>query len=121
MRLWPKQLSDEEYIERVRKLLRLGKWQRLLYLFLATGLAVLLIKTSQVVINDMINFAPAGQQKDVKLALAASISVGLMLGLFSSQVLHNLGMSLQRYRTEQLLVDCWDRLEKHDQNVDQAY
>jgi disulfide bond formation protein DsbB len=120
MRFWPKSLSDEEYIERVRKQLRFGKWQRLIYFVCAVGFAIILIRATQGIIDNIINLAPAGQQNNVIGALAASASVGLMLGIFTSQVLHALGMSLHRFRTEQLLVDCWDRLENRDHTVDQT-
>jgi hypothetical protein len=119
MRLWRKRLTDEEYIERVRKQLRIGPWIRFFCLIGAAGLAILLVKMTQVILNNLLNLAPAGQQNNMIGAFAAAASLGMVVGLFATQVIHHLAMSLSQFRTEQLLIECWDKLANHEDREQQ--
>lgn len=120
MKLWRKRLTDEEYIERIRKQLRIGPWMRAIYLVIAAMFAVLIIKVTQSVLDVLLNLAPVGQQNNMMAAFAAAASIGLVVGLFANQLIHGLAMSLSQFRTEQLLVECWDKLAIHEDRKQQA-
>jgi hypothetical protein len=110
MRIWPKKLTDAEYLENIRKTLQLNTWLRFLYVAVAIGFALMAAKFIEIMIDMLLNFAPAGQANNVLAVFAGAAGCGLVAGVFLTQVALAAIHSLARYRSERLLIECWDRL-----------
>jgi len=118
--LWPEKISDEQYIERVRKGLRMMR--RMRYFIAALGLVLLCLVVSMIIMlmNMLKDFGYAEPvvghhlhpptQETIYATYYASILTGVFLGFMFYQALFHIGMAFTDHRKEKLLVECWDAL-----------
>jgi hypothetical protein len=99
LRIWPKRLSDAEYIEKTRKRLRMYRWVRVLCSVTGVGAVVLCILMVQVLFDLVIDAALAPAQQGILVgALAVSIFFGFSVGWMAYSAVHG--------------FICWDLLHK---------
>jgi hypothetical protein len=112
-RIWPTRPIDTEYVERIRRQLRAGRWLRYLSAVIGLGVIITSLWAIQIFFNFLKNFgAPVGQQNAVIVAFAAAAIVGVSFGFWIGSTLHTVAMSFFGGRQERLLVDCWDALNQ---------
>ena len=104
-------MSDVEFVERARRSVRLSRQAR--YLYGIAGILTLLAAAWAIkaVFDIAVNFAN-GQQNVVWGASLVAAFMGLKLGSWIGYFIHALGELVFQQRKEQLLIDCWDSLQK---------
>jgi hypothetical protein len=120
MPLWPEKVSDEQYVERVRKRLRtMRRWR---YLTGAIGLGVLgltiwLLLLTIHLLSDVDNMTktighgtPTPQQQAVYGVYAIAIMLGFSFGFMLFNAIFHIASAFFEYRKDKLLVECWDSL-----------
>jgi len=105
MEIWPRRRTDAVYVEMIRKQLRMARWAR--YFIAAIWLVVLAMAIWAVWAFVAFLINPAQQ-----FAFAASIAMGIMVGVSIGNAVHNVGVMFSGFRQEKLLIDCWDALEQ---------
>jgi len=120
MTLWPENVSDEQYVERVRKGLRMMR--RMRYFLAAIGLVTLGMVISMIymlidMLKDFGNLEPVvgrhlppPSQQLIYATFYIAILGGGFCGFLLYQALFHVGIAFADYRKEKLLVDCWDAL-----------
>jgi len=113
VRLFRKPVSDAEYIEQLRKKLRVERWMRLFHA--AIGLAILLLgaKLIQLVLQVLMNFGGPAQQNVVIGVFSAAAVMGLCAGLMLSKAAQSFAFTLFESRSDRMLVELWDALAAH--------
>lgn len=109
--IWPKRLTDAEYIERIRKRQRLSRWGRILYgIFgvVATFICVWLVQKALDLIVQA-GVAP-GQRALVQGAFLLAAFVGFGFGWMIYGFLHSAINLIVESRRDRMLVECWDLL-----------
>ena len=112
LRIWPKRLSDAEYIEKTRKRLRMYRWARVLCGVTGVLVVVLCIMMVQVLWELVIDAALAPQQGILMGALALSVFFGFSVGWMAYTAVHGFLSLAIETRRDRLLVECWDLLHK---------
>ena len=120
MPLWPEKISDEQYVERVRKTNRVRRRLRYLTagigLFLVVMVAWLIILTLEYLSNLNNVFGPTGhggptvKQETVYMVYFMAITMGVFLGFMFFNGISHLASAFFDYRKDRLLVECWDAL-----------
>jgi hypothetical protein len=120
MPFWPEKISDEQYIEKIRKGLRfLGRWRFVIVLMqvIILVLFVWLIVQGLHLLRDMINVdhapgqgGPTPAQQMVNAIYSLAIMVGGFIGFMLGNALSHVVTLLFGYRDQKLLVECWDAL-----------
>lgn len=113
LQIWPRRLTDSEYVERLRKQLRAAGWLR--YVLAASGLAVIIVAV--LLIDSFVNLinnpaAPFAQRNAVNIVFATTVIFGAFIGLMLGSMMHRVLMLFVGFRQEKLLVDCWDALNQ---------
>jgi hypothetical protein len=120
MPLWPEKLSDKQYIERVRKGLRMRRRWR--YILALIGLCILVMVILCCVLaikfladaNNMIRLtghsAPTVSEQAVYSVFFLAIVMGSYLGFMFFNAIMHIGSAFLEYRKDRLLVECWDSL-----------
>ena len=120
MPLWPEKLSDEQYVERVRKGLRVIS--RMRYLTAAMGLILLgmviwMIDMLLGMLKDFGNVEPVVKhhlpppsQEMIYATFYIAMLMGSFCGFLFNQALAHIGIAFADYRKERLLVECRDAL-----------
>jgi hypothetical protein len=105
-------LTDAEYIEQVRKKLRVPRWLR--YLFTAIGIAGIVVSGCAVAAFFKIlgNFAAAaGVQPNLVFGtFFLSCLFGYLVGQWFHGAIHHIAQTWCEPRKDQLLVNCWDAM-----------
>ena len=111
LHLWRRRLSDAEYVEQVRKNLQRMRWGR--YLLGVSGLGVIVVSclAIQAFLDLLVGFG-AGQQQLIAGAIVAAVIVGLGIGFSLMSFIHSVATMVFLTRRDQLLVDCWDALDR---------
>jgi hypothetical protein len=113
LQVWPRRLTDSEYVERLRKQLRAAGWLR--YVHAASGLAVIIVAAWSIdTFFNLINnpAAPFAQRNVVNIVFATAVIFGAFIGLMLGSMMHRVLMSFFGLRQERLLIDCWDALNR---------
>ncbi len=114
VRLWPDRLSDEEYVNRVRKGLRLMWWSRWLF----AGLFIGAIAFSLWAVMSIAGFLTSIGGKEgperplVYEVLGLAILSGGFIGFWIVHVGELAVNAFFAYRRDKLLVECWDALHQ---------
>lgn len=108
---WPKKISDEEYVERLRKNLRITKWMRYFCLFLGVfylvGVIVVITLLAGILKHD--DFGNE-QQSLVYLTFILAIVFGVIIGHWIDRAVWMVANAASGNRSERMLVKCWDAL-----------
>lgn len=112
LQVWPRRLSDAEYIERIRRQLKVARWFRYLTAVMGVGVIVMSIWAIQMFVKVLNGPLGLGQQNFVNAAFGAAIIMGLSIGFWMGSMIHSVGVSFVGHRQERLLVECWDMLHK---------
>lgn len=113
LRVWRKRLTDTEYVERIRKQLRVVRWLRYLWAVIGLTAIVMLIWGIQVIFNVLNNPAvPIGQRNPANVVFALATIFGVSFGFWFGNMLHSVAMAFLGLRQERLLVNCWDALNQ---------
>ena len=120
MTLWPEKISDEQFVERIRKGLRfMGRWRYVIALMLVVSiiLFVWVFLQSIHLLRDMTNMdqtnkhsGPAPSQQLVYAIYYVAIMMGGFIGFMLGHMLSHIATILFANRTNTLLVECWDAL-----------
>ena len=118
--LWPEKLSDEQYVERTRKGLRvMRRWR---YITGGMGLCFLGVMIwfclrAVDFLSDLNNMtratghdAPTVQQQLVYGVYLNAILLGFLFGFMFYNAVFHIASALFEYRKDKLLVECWDAL-----------
>ena len=118
--LWPEKISDEQYIEKIRKGLRfMGRLRYVITLMLVVILILFvgLIFQGIHLLHDVTNMdqttghgGPAPAQQLVYAIYYLAIMMGAFIGLILGNMLSHIVLILSGHRTNKLLVECWDAL-----------
>ena len=120
MSLWPEKLSDEQYVERIRKGLR--TWHRWRYVAGVVQLCLLamVVWLFLITIRFLSDFNNVGrltkhgtlspEQQGVYLAYFAAILMGFFVGFMFYKALFFITETFLGFRRDKLLVECWDAL-----------
>lgn len=112
-RIWPTRPTDTEYVERIRKQLRAGRWLRYLWAVIGLTAIVMLIWGIQVIFKVLINPAvPIGQRNPANVVFALATIFGVSIGFSIGNMLHSVAMAFFGLHQERLLVNCWDALNQ---------
>lgn len=106
-------LTDEQYVERIRKSLLLQR--RLRYLYGVLGLAMIAVCAWGISVFVRILTmpgAPPGQQSLVYLVFTLAIILGLSIGFWLSKAAHHIATSFFEERKDRLLIESWDAMHQ---------
>ena len=118
--LWPEKISDEQFIEQVRKRLKQGR--KLRYFMAAFGLSMVglvfwLIYMAIDMLKDFTNVEPVvghhlppPSQEHIYTAYFIAVMMGGFLGFVLYQQLFHIAAAFFDFRKDKLLVECWDAL-----------
>jgi hypothetical protein len=120
MSLLPEKLSDEQYIERVRKTVQTRRSWRYLQgtiAVLVLGMAFWLLWLSFTFLSDFNNVPgltpnkhPTPDQLFVYFAFFQASFFGFIFGYFFYKAVFFIGEMFFGFRQQKLLVECWDAL-----------
>lgn len=111
--IWRKRLTDAEYIEHVRKQLRLYRWVRVLYGLIGIGTVIICIWIIRVILDMIVQVGVAPAQQPILLgAVSIAIFVGFNVGWMIYGAIHGSMMMIVDSRRDRLLVECWDLLHQ---------
>lgn len=111
--IWRKRLTDAEYVERIRKNLRRARWARYFSAAVAVGAALFVLWMIDTFMKMLANPPlPALQQNLVFGVFALAVFFGLVVGFYLVSVVETAMRAIVEDRTNQLLVDCWDALDR---------
>ena len=106
-------LSDEEYIEQIRKGIRVARWLR--WMHGLSGLVSTILAIWLIQISLKFLFVPNLPQNQQNLVAAAFV-LAVVLGFLVSGLLHkaadSFGSAIFEHRKDRLLVTCWDALHR---------
>ena len=109
IRLWPKRLTDQEYVEQIRRTMSWNKWDAAAQLTVAAAYLAAPVLLSGILFK--LGFQQAGNQ--VFAGLAFGFVVGLMLGIWAylaGRHVHEAVQVLRGDRTAKLLLKYHDAL-----------
>lgn len=120
--LWPEKISDEQYVERTRKGLRMmRRWRyifALMYLGIIIGFIVLIFEGVHL-LGDLAGIGkeakhhtpgPGPDQQMVYAIYYLAVVFGGWLGFLLGNALSHIATFLLTYRKDKLLVEFWDAL-----------
>ena len=120
MSLWPKKLSDEQYVERVRKRVRMTTAKRFFYAIIGLGffaLIIWMVLMSIQLLGDISNWthdskhpASDAHQQMIYAAYSIAMMLGFMVGLYLSNTFLHIMQMVISIRQNKLLVEFWDAL-----------
>ena len=118
--LWSEKLSDEQYIERIRKRVKMRRRLRYLQGVMAAAVLGMTIWLVLMFIQLLKNLNDAGtylkhghptsDQQPVYIVFGIAIMFGFMFGFYFYKVIFFIVEAFSGLRQEQLLVECWDAL-----------
>jgi hypothetical protein len=108
--VWRKRLTDAEYIERVRKNLRVHRWLRIVYGVIGIGIVCILALAIQFFVDFLWQWG--GQQAGPIVVFLGAILFGFNVGWMFMGFLHGAVMMIAESRHDRLLVECWDLLQQ---------
>lgn len=120
--IWRKRLTDAEYIERVRKNLRVYRWLRVLYGVVGIGVVCILAFVIQSLVDFLWQWG--GQQAGPIVVFFGAMLFGFNVGWMFTGFLHGAFLMIAESRRDRMLVECWDLLyqliAERDAIADQA-
>ena len=120
MTLWPEKVSDEQYVERLRKGLRSSLRYR--YVMSTLGLIIFLwaiclaVWVGRILVNSyavahwLANGQPTPSQEVLYGTFSCSIVLGSLLGFLFYSGVFSIVRGYFGFRKDKLLVECWDAL-----------
>jgi hypothetical protein len=118
IKLWPERLSDEEYVNRVRKGLRVIRWSRWLFAALFIGVVAFCLWAVINLADFLTSFG--GKEGPERPLVYGVLSLALLFGGFMGFWIAHLGESVVNaffgFRRDKLLVECWDALHQDRAN-----
>ena len=114
MPLWPKRLTDEEYVNRVRKGLRVVRWTRWLFAAIFIGGIAFLCWAVMSITDFLTSFSGKdGSERPLiygvfALAILSGGLIGFWVGHFGEIAVN----AFFGFRRDKLLVECWDALQQ---------
>ena len=112
MPLWPERLSDEEYVNRVRKGLRVIRWSRWLF----AGLFIVVVAVCIWTVTGLADFLTSfgGKEGPQRPLVYGVLGLAILFGGFIGFWISHLGEIVVNaffgFRRDKLLVECWDAL-----------
>jgi hypothetical protein len=120
MPLWRENLSDEQYVERVRKGLRLSRRLRYIKALVGVGILAFVVWLGLLSLNLLTNLsnlapstghgAPSTQEQVIYEVYFGAAAMGFFAGLMFANAVIHIASALFDYRKDKLLVECWDGL-----------
>jgi ABC-type phosphate transport system permease subunit len=120
MALWREKLSDEQYIERIRKGLRMRHRLRYVAGVIQLCLLAMVVWLFLFTIRFLSDFnnlgwltknkTPSPEQEGVYFAYFGAILMGFFVGFMFYKALFFIAETFLGFRRDKLLVDCWDAL-----------
>jgi|GEM_PF-2716901 len=122
MTLWPEKISDEQYIEQIRKRVKQGRRWR--YFVAVMGLAFIGLMVCMILISISLladygfiarkvgHSLPPPTQEQIYGTFCLAILMGGYCGVMIGQMLLHLVTLFIGYREDKLLVECWDALSE---------
>ena len=117
---WPEKISDEQYVERTRKGLRMMRRLRFIFVLGYLGLFIgfiLLIFQAVHLLGDLTSNGTAkhhptdsSQQQIVYSMYYLAVVMGAFVGLLLGNTISHIATILLTYRKDKLLVEFWDAL-----------
>jgi hypothetical protein len=108
--IWRKRLTDAEYIERVRKNLRMQRWLRVICGVIGIGVVCILALAIQFFVDFLWQWG--GQQAGPIVVFLAAMLFGFNVGWMFMGFLHGAIMMIVESRRDRMLVECWDLLQQ---------
>jgi hypothetical protein len=112
--LWPERLSDEEYVNHVRKGLRVIRWSRWLFAGLFIGVVAFCLWAVISFADFLTSFG--GKEGPERPLAYGVLGLGILFGGFMGFWIVHLGEVVVNaflgYRRDKLLVECWDALHQ---------
>ncbi len=109
--IWEKKLTDEQYIEKIRKGLRVHAWMRYFHATIGFVILVLCLFGIEMFLKSLTTpSVPPRQQNLVYGLFVLAAVLGLALGMMLTSAAQSLGAALFERRKDRMLVECWDAL-----------
>ncbi|MEX2093821.1 MAG: hypothetical protein WD971_14140 [Pirellulales bacterium] len=108
--IWRKRLTDAEYVERVRRNLRIYRWLRVLYGVAGIGVVCGLALIIQSLIGFLWEWG--GQQAGPIVVFIGAILFGFNVGWIFTGFVHGAFLMIFESRRDRMLVECWDLLQQ---------
>src|SRR5690606_27112223 len=107
--------SDAEYIESIRKALRLSCRMRIFFALLTVGGFAFFLWAFLKMLEMLVLFGQRGginpQQQNIAIGLyIVAVILGLFIGISMSNLLSHAAQLLFEDRKDRLLVKCWDAM-----------
>ena len=104
-------LTDEQYIEKIRKGLRVHRWMRYFHAAIGFVILVLCLFGLELFLKSLTTPTVPPRQQNLAYGLFVLAAVlGLALGLMLTSAAQSLGVALFERRKDRMLVECWDAL-----------
>ena len=121
---WPEKLSDDQYIERIRKTVRMKRPWRYVQGAIAAGILVMTIWLLFMSIEFLSNLPvriskgshPVADQELVYSTFLLAGICGFVFGYFFYKAVFFIFEMFFGFRQAKLLVDCWDALSDAEKN-----
>lgn len=108
--IWRKHLTDAEYIERVRKNLRMQRWLRIVCGVIGFGMVCLFALMIQWFVGFLWQWG--GQQPGPVVVFLGAILLGFNVGWMFMGFVHSAATMIVESRRDRMLVECWDLLHQ---------
>ena len=106
-------MTDEQYIERVRKGLQRSTQQRWWYLLVALFAIVAIMWFGNTMVYKLIQSTTPSHQRSVVYAVFAFAALGgLVISMWLSLLIQAVVLMFTEYRKDRLLIECWDALNQ---------
>jgi len=110
---WTRKLSDDEYIERIRKNVKATRWTRYFHGFMALFYVGIIIGGTVFLLKFLQNDAFNKQEQDlIYSAFVLAIIFGLLVSQWIAQAFLAAANAFSGQRKDRLLVECWDALHR---------
>jgi hypothetical protein len=104
--------TDEEYVEEIRKRLRVNRWRLRFHAILSLTTFVVGLWAIEVFRKFLsapdLSFA---QQNTIYILYVSALGFGWIVGSWMAVSMWNFGWSLRDRRTDQLLLETWDKMQ----------
>lgn len=113
MRMFRKPTTDAEFVEQLRKGLRMERWTRRLHAVVGLSMLMLCLLMIEQFVQLLLNIGGPAQQNAALGLFGASVALGLIAGFWLSKAVQSIVRPLFSQRSERMLVDLWDAMADH--------